>query len=1841
MNTPKIILLMDNPMVPTGYASTCRLTARELIRRGWEVYAPAFNGGIQSGPNGEPIWEFDGAKETGPDGVVRSIKVIGNEALSRNSNAIYGDPEFFRWMEDTIQPDIYMFHNDSYRYSYAAGLPESIFMKSVFWLPFEGDRPDVGGTELFKRFPVVRFVTRYAMDMHAEMLKDAGTDVGYIYHAVDTAHMRPLDGKKRDIKEKKPFGIADKFVVARVDRHQPRKHWKLTLETFAKFAQGKDDVFLLCKCNPRDLVMWNEEKKEGVALDLVADGLGITDKVFFDDFFFDVGFMPEAFYWPADVFLTTTSGEGFGLTPVEAMACGLPVIYHDTPVLPEVIDDGGFKFDRAGREWYDPMKVWHNIADLDSAANALQQAYEDWKSGGPRLKEAGLRARQLVEERYSPTVVYDQWDSVLRGLMNRGKMVSMVTVLYNCTGNEQIYGEDGVNRLWHTLKENVSHPFEWILVDNGSPARTETREWMAKVSAEDDRIVCVELDTNLGYAGGNNVGIARAQGRKVLLVNPDSEAIPPKKHGHAQDFVGLMADQMDSDPSLGILGMEEKDRDDIMPGLNFPYFGCVMLSQACLDKVKLGASKWFDENYWPAYYEDADLCLRAKSKGLHVKTCPTLPFWHKSGGTNKYLIDKPPTDPAMKAMMSAAEKLKATRQIAVDDATMLRKLGEGAAAGMQGLINGNISYLNAKWGVSARQKIKIVFHTHIGAAVGFSAIAEGLAPELHRLGFDVYINDWSNGSNVDNVEDDLLRDLILKTKEAKESGDSLYNAIHVVCWLMETYADVDGAFKVGISFCESTRVRDSYLHLCNSMDGILTFSDFCKTIQQKSGFKAPIHVIPPGVGKAYLNYHERHFPKVDEGEKFTFLSVGVAQGRKDTRRLVESFCEAFPKDKPHPPEENENFPLSCDQVELVLKSNNFGDLQWVHDQGWSQKANIRTIFTGWGQAAERQDYTSGEMYNLFCSAHALVHPSHGEGIGLPILEAASTGLPCIFTNWSSPAEYLDETTSFPCSLSPYPGTTFTKAYPDAPGDNGVWANVHVGHMKFLMYEVIKDYENAKQRGRKASVSIEKNYNWSSTARMLWPMIMEWDERRRQKPQSGSEFSPLTFTKPSLDKVSEGDRVMIDVATRDRRPYLATLLTSLLCQSFKDWDITIQVDDADESILHDHLIRSLLERLRHEGHVWKMIRSNRQGPHMAHQRTLQMTSEEGRHKLICRIDDDIYVKPDYLEKLFGQFLQDKNCELGAVSGVYVDPKRTDSDQMAPPGYQESLDYAGQIDHNVPWPYVCLYPPGTKPREVEHLYSSFMYRTEVAQAIGGYCKLFSQIGHREESDFSYRFWLAGYKLLVHPEAVGFHFQAPASGIRSIDIQEKESLAETDHKIYMKRLSRWKEELGLKKSREQERAKELAVKQEPKGHSIACVLQGGDDPGQLVSAINYYGAYCDKLYASAPEGLPLPDDLANTVDKDAVDRIAATGEGPAGVANVFREAMSSDCDFIMTVSDQMTFLGDPGDVLSDDYDEYMFEVYSTYDKPGARELCDRDIGPECRNMCLISRRGVNKTTAERRKYTDVIVIDDQRLAGQNGASVMGNPLIRFGDIHFTNWTKFCIFQHPEGKLDPPRISIARNSRPLVSIIIPTPGRKNELKRCLDSIYSHTTTSFEVIVVDNASTDGTTEMLEAERRSRSGIRVLRQSVNLGYQKSINVAVSQARGEYLLLFNDDAWVEHPEPDGQDWLRALMDELDADPEVGIVGPHRGESPALKKEMLYFWCVMMKNTTWDKVGPLDDVTFFNYGGDDDYCERLRAAGFKIKQKYVHLRHDMNHVPEHEKNAELAESRAKLRNKYEAG
>ena len=94
--------------------------------------------------------------------------------------------------------------------------------------------------------------------------------------------------------------------------------------------------------------------------------------------------------------------------------------------------------------------------------------------------------------------------------------------------------------------------------------------------------------------------------------------------------------------------------------------------------------------------------------------------------------------------------------------------------------------------------------------------------------------------------------------------------------------------------------------------------------------------------------------------------------------------------------------------------------------------------------------------------------------------------------------------------------------------------------------------------------------------------------------------------------------------------------------------------------------------------------------------------------------------------------------------------------------------------------------------------------------------------------------------------------------------------------------------------------------------------------------------------------------------------------------------------------------------------------------------------------------------------------------------------------------------------------NSAPLISVIIPNWNGKQFLAECIDSLKEQTFCDFETILVDNGSTDGSVKF--AEERYGDFIRIIRNKKNLGFTGGNNVGIQAARGEYIVLLNNDTW---------------------------------------------------------------------------------------------------------------------------
>jgi GT2 family glycosyltransferase len=116
---------------------------------------------------------------------------------------------------------------------------------------------------------------------------------------------------------------------------------------------------------------------------------------------------------------------------------------------------------------------------------------------------------------------------------------------------------------------------------------------------------------------------------------------------------------------------------------------------------------------------------------------------------------------------------------------------------------------------------------------------------------------------------------------------------------------------------------------------------------------------------------------------------------------------------------------------------------------------------------------------------------------------------------------------------------------------------------------------------------------------------------------------------------------------------------------------------------------------------------------------------------------------------------------------------------------------------------------------------------------------------------------------------------------------------------------------------------------------------------------------------------------------------------------------------------------------------------------------------------------------------------------------------------------------------------SKTKVSVIVVNYNGISYLETCLRSVLAQNITDFEVILVDNKSSDGS---LEYVRRMFPDLLVVANEKNLGYTGGINSGISHAKGKYLAPLNVDTEVQ------KDWLGAMVEFMDANPDAGAVTP---------------------------------------------------------------------------------------------
>ena len=213
--------------------------------------------------------------------------------------------------------------------------------------------------------------------------------------------------------------------------------------------------------------------------------------------------------------------------------------------------------------------------------------------------------------------------------------------------------------------------------------------------------------------------------------------------------------------------------------------------------------------------------------------------------------------------------------------------------------------------------------------------------------------------------------------------------------------------------------------------------------------------------------------------------------------------------------------------------------------------------------------------------------------------------------------------------------------------------------------------------------------------------------------------------------------------------------------------------------------------------------------------------------------------------------------------------------------------------------------------------------------------------------------------------------------------------------------------------------------------------------------------------------------------------------------------------------------------------------------------------------------------------------------------------------------------------RVSLPVSDDPLASVIILCRGNYPRLESCLASLSRNVAADirYEAIVLLN---DAGPEVIAQLRRRVSGVQTLISNVNLGFSGGNNRAATRARGEYLVLLNDDTEVQ------PGWLESLLGTIDTHPEAGAVGSRilfpdgrlqeagsvlwsdgttsplgrglaadsRAYSYLRPVDYTSACSLLVRRATWDAVGGFDEEYAPAYYEDTDLCLAIRDRGEEI-------------------------------------
>jgi glycosyltransferase involved in cell wall biosynthesis len=263
---------------------------------------------------------------------------------------------------------------------------------------------------------------------------------------------------------------------------------------------------------------------------------------------------------------------------------------------------------------------------------------------------------------------------------------------------------------------------------------------------------------------------------------------------------------------------------------------------------------------------------------------------------------------------------------------------------------------------------------------------------------------------------------------------------------------------------ETSRLPKHYEPLINAFDAVCVPCTHNIEALKISGVRVPIFLAPHGADTKMFHPDNPKLPIRDAKERFVFVSIFDFQHRKNPESLLRAYWEEFSPD---------------DQVLLIIKTYG-GSPKRIRSAIMNYKRKL-----GFGDNTAPLYMMAGicdeeRLKGIYTVGNVFVLPTRGEGVGLPFIEALSSGTPVISTGWGGQMDFLTEHNSFLTryklenpSLSMNSDHVISTTYQNFAEKGQLWAEVDLTHLKQQMRFAYNNPVLCKQKGKQGRQDMQK------------------------------------------------------------------------------------------------------------------------------------------------------------------------------------------------------------------------------------------------------------------------------------------------------------------------------------------------------------------------------------------------------------------------------------------------------------------------------------------------------------------------------------------------------------------------------------------------------------------------------------------------------------------------------------------------------------------------------------------------------------------------------------------------